>query len=396
MANDEDYIAKKRSDRIYVSRPFKVGIDKGKDARYIARVFDEAERSCFDSVDGEIVIRATHNDKVQVKAVVTSDDHGVRQLTLQSFRIYKDGVRPNEQYGINLRGSEISELLDFVEFAAKLQVTATGKLKIDRESLAHVDINMDEAARTWLSKNPDALREIVASDITSRDVVAVAYRRKQLGIFDRLLHEDGYFDEKVESRFRGREEDLWQSFFEKNRWIFGYGLFHMSTQGFTGQKLEQVIAGSNVAMSGKRIDGLLRTRGRVSATCLVEIKRHRTPLLDARSYRAGTWQPSSELTGAVAQILMSVDGMERQFQRLLVMKDENGNPTGEQAVIARPRSVVVCGSLSQFVMPNGLNEDQFRSFELYRRHLLAPDIVTFDELYERAKLIVELSEDGQN
>ena len=66
--------------------------------------------------------------------------------------------------------------------------------------------------------------------------------------------------------------------------------------------------------------------------------------------------------------------------------------TGEDAVIARPRSVVVCGSLSQFLSEYGVNDDQFRSFELYRRHLIAPDIVTFDELYERAKLIVVSSD----
>ncbi len=396
MSNDEDYVAKKRSDRIYVSRPFKIGIDKDKDARYITRVFDEGERSRFDTVDGEIVIRATHNDKVQIKAVVTNDENGIRELTLQSFRIYKDGARPNEQYGINLRGSEISELLEFAGLAAKLQVSTAGKLKIDRDSLVHVDIDMDEAARAWLAKNPDVLRRIVASEATSRDVVAVAYRRKQLHIFDRLLHEDDYFDSMVSSHFNGRQEALWQAFFEKNRWIFGYGLFHLSAEGFTGERLEQVVAGSTVATPGKRIDGLLRTRGRVSATCLVEIKRHRTSLLDAKSYRAGVWQPSSELAGAVAQVLMSVDGMEREFQRLLIMKDQDGNPTGEQAVIARPRSVVVCGSLSQFVTPFGVNEEQFRSFELYRRHLVAPDIVTFDELYERARLIVEVAEDSQS
>ncbi len=393
MSSDEDYIAKKRSDRIYVSRPFKVGIEKDKDARYITRVFDQAERSCFDAVDGEIVIRATHDDKVQIKAVVTSDDHEVRQLTLQSFRIYKDGVRPNEQYGINLRGDEIAELLEFAQLATKLQVNTAGKLKIDRDSLAYVDIDMDEAARKWLAENPGALRDIVASEATSRDVVAVAYRRKQLNIFERLLQDDAYFDSMAEAHFKGREEALWQAFFEKNRWIFGYGLFHLSADGFSGEKLEQMVAGSTIATPGKRIDGLLRTRGRVSATCLVEIKRHRTPLVSTDRYRAGAWRPSDELSGAVAQVLMSVDGMEQQFQKLLVMRDKDGNRTGEEAVIARPRSVVVCGSLSQFVTDRGVNDDQFRSFELYRRHLVAPDVVTFDELFERARLIVESSEE---
>lgn len=389
MSSDEDYVANKRSDRIYVSRAFKVGREKDKDARIISRVFDDGERSRFESVDDEIVIRATHDDKVQIKAVVTSDDQAVRQLTLQSFRIYKDGIRPNLQYGVNLYGPEIAELVEFAALASKLQVNTSGKLKIDREALSHVDIDMDDAVRAWLAKNPQALREIVESEATARDIVAVAYRRKQLTIFDRFLHDDAYFDQTATTHFDGREEALWQKFFERNRWIFGYGLFHLSADGFTGERLEQVIAGSTVATPGKRIDGLLRTRGRVSATCLVEIKRHRTSLLAAKSYRPGTWQPHPELSGAVAQVLMSVDGMEREFQRMLVMNDSNGNPTGEQAVIARPRSVVVCGSLAQFVTDHGINEEQFRSFELYRRHLVAPDIVTYDELFERAKLIVE-------
>lgn len=388
--DDADYIEKKRSDRIYVSKPFQIGVNKDREARYITRVFDEGDRSAFDSVDDEIVIRATHNDKVQVKAVVTSDDHKIQQLTLQSFRIYKDGVRPNEQYGINLHGSEITRLLQFAELATKLEVTTPGRLRIDEEALSQFDI--DDAARAWLQRNPDVVREIVEHQVTSQDVVAVAYRRKQLEAFDRLLHDADFFDKAVATKFNGSEEALWQAFFEKNRWIFGYGLFYLSASGFTDEKLEQVVAGSTVATDGKRADGLLRTRGRVGAVCLVEIKRHRTPLLRKEPYRAGVWQPSTELAGAVSQTLLTVDGMERQFQRLLVMTDKQGNPTGEEAVIARPRSVVVCGSLSEFVTDNGINHDRFRSFELYRRHLVSPDVVTFDELYERARLIVESSE----
>jgi len=389
---DADFVANKRSDRIYVTKPFKVGIEKNKDARYISRVFDETERARFDVVEDEIVLRATHNDKVQIKAVVTSDDHNVRQLTLQSFRIYKDGTRPNEQYGINLRGPEIKQLLEFIEVATKLEVTTRGKLRIDSEALAHLDLDMDDAARAWLAKNPDALREIIAGEATSRDVVAVAYRRKQLEAFARLLNDPAYFDKIASTHFKDREEAVWQAFFEKNRWIFGYGLFYLSATGFSDRKLEQLVAGSTVATAGKRIDALLSTRGRVGAACLVEIKRHRTQLLELDKYRAGVWQPSKELTGAVSQVLMSVDGMERQFQRALVMTDDNGDPTGEQAIIARPRSVVVCGSLSEFVSEHGVSEDRFRNFELYRRHLVAPDIVTFDELYERANLIVESAE----
>jgi hypothetical protein len=35
-----------------------------------------------------------------------------------------------------------------------------------------------------------------------------------------------------------------------------------------------------------------------------------------------------------------------------------------------------------------VNEEQYRSFELYRRNTAWPEIITFDELYERASYIV--------
>jgi len=53
-----------------------------------------------------------------------------------------------------------------------------------------------------------------------------------------------------------------------------------------------------------------------------------------------------------------------------------------------PKSFLVIGSLKEFVGEHGINEDRYRSFELFRRHTLSPEILTFDELYERARSIV--------
>jgi hypothetical protein len=54
----------------------------------------------------------------------------------------------------------------------------------------------------------------------------------------------------------------------------------------------------------------------------------------------------------------------------------------------------VIGSLDQFKTQTGINTDQYRSFELLRRHTTRPEIITFDELYERAKFIV--ANEGDN
>lgn len=386
---DEDYIENKRSDMIYVSSPFKIGFAKDKDAHYVSRVFDDAERSAFDFVNGEIVIRATHKSKIQVKAVVTTDEHSIKSVTIQSFRLYKkDGWRPEKEFAFNLYGHELRAFIDFIDVATKMDLSTPRRMKLDSEAMSHLDL--DDAVKQWIASNPEALKEIVDSQLTSGDVVAVAYRKKQIEVFERLLSDEAYFAKCLaDKRFHGSVEAVWQGFFEANRWIFGYGLFHLSIEGFSGVKLEQIVSGAAVATAGKKIDALMRTRGRVGSIALIEIKKHTTPLLVDKAYRSRAWAPSEELSGAVAQMLASVDGLERQYGEQFSMKDKQGNPSGEHALIARPRSVVVCGSLSEFMTEHGVNQDKFRSFELYRRHLVSPDIVTYDELLERARLIVE-------
>jgi hypothetical protein len=50
---------------------------------------------------------------------------------------------------------------------------------------------------------------------------------------------------------------------------------------------------------------------------------------------------------------------------------------------------VIVGRLSELLTQEGLNRPKFRAFELYRKNLLQPEVLTFDELFHRAKYIVE-------
>jgi hypothetical protein len=50
---------------------------------------------------------------------------------------------------------------------------------------------------------------------------------------------------------------------------------------------------------------------------------------------------------------------------------------------------MVIGSLQEFMADRGVNQERYRSFELFRQHTSSPEIITFDELYERARFIVE-------
>lgn len=81
-----------------------------------------------------------------------------------------------------------------------------------------------------------------------------------------------------------------------------------------------------------------------------------------------------------------------QSLRKLTGSDDDGNPTGEDAYAYMPKSFLIVGCLREFVTEHGVNEERYRSFELFRRNTASPDIITFDELYERACFIVQQHE----
>jgi len=266
-----------------------------------------------------------------------------------------------------------------------------GKVRIEESDLDQFAVSED-AARSLARSNPKLIIEIARHEVTEQDIVAVGYRKKVLARFRRMLEDSSFFLSEKDRLSKARDEDVWQALFEKNPCIFGYGLFYVFTSQLDDRKLEQIVAGTSVAGHGKRADGLLRTRGRISSLCFVEIKTPSTPLLENSTYRPDTWAASRELAGAIAQAHRTVQVAEKSIGTRLETKDENGDPTGEIAFLFRPRSVVVIGCLEQFVSDKGVNEPKFSSFELLRRQMSSPEVMTFDELYERARFIVEASE----
>ena len=53
-----------------------------------------------------------------------------------------------------------------------------------------------------------------------------------------------------------------------------------------------------------------------------------------------------------------------------------------------PRQVVLLGSLEEFDPGAGVNAERLETFELFRTSITDTEVITFDELYERARFIV--------
>ncbi len=245
---------------------------------------------------------------------------------------------------------------------------------------------------TAYQANPSLFRKLIANDVDAEDVVGLAHRRVQVERFRALLTDEAVFaQEAAEIDGKGKEK-VWQRFFEQNPWILGTSLATQVLTAWDVRRLEQVVAGFAVTGSGKRVDGLLRTAGRIRSMVFVEFKTHETPLLTTNEYRPEVWGPSKELAGAVAQAQTTVHMATRQIADRLQSKAEDGSDiTGDWTYMFRPRAFVVVGQLEQLVGASGDNQAKIRSFELYRRELQTPEVVTFDELLARAEWMVNTS-----
>jgi len=382
---DEEYAFERVAGRIYFSKEFTKAGTSGQKARFGTRVFKIIDRTKFVTVKKETVLRTSRGDRYQLKALFSVDDREIDTLHLQVFT-KATGV-PHESSNFCLYGDEIDELVEFAMAIRNARFDDDSKVRIGHDQLANYRLT-DEAARLLLSKNAHLLSELAAQNATE-DITAIAYRRRELDTFSRLLNDAAFFEARRQQLAASGSEAVWQNFFERNRWIFGYGLFFVFTTGFDEARLEQVVAGQNISTFGKRADAVMQTQGLIKSLCFVEIKTPETPLLRSASPRPGTWSMSTGVADAIAQSQMTVQKAQEQLHHRVFGIDQEGNPTGRSAFLLQPRSVLLVGSLKEFVTDNGVNESKFTSFELLRRQLGAPEILTFDELYERAKFIVE-------
>lgn len=339
----------------------------------------------YATVKKELVLRRTESGRTEIIAKFMEDSRGLTVVTLQAF----NGNTGNPQNThFSFVAGEIPRLLTFFEDIAAVEFGGTDKVNITDSELRKLTLSKAQAS-SLVSDNQEVFTEAVESALTKEDVVALGYRKKQVQTFGRLLTEQSYFDQIKQAKALRGDEALWQMFFERNQWIFGYGLSYFFVTGFENKKLEQVVEGHNLLSHGKRADGLMKTRGIINSLCFVEIKTHKTKLLDTSSYRAGCWAPSKELSGAVAQVQGTVAVAMQRLYGMLRLSNEDGTPTGEEVFNFKPRAFVVIGSLSEFVSEHGVNKEQLRSFEIYRNSLMGIDILTFDELHERSKFIIE-------
>jgi len=238
---------------------------------------------------------------------------------------------------------------------SNLVITDQNKVPIIRKLLEN---NLsDDIWKELVQTNPDIASKLANSKLHSDRVAS-------LRLFEDMLKNDGH------------TESNWQDFFDKNKWIFGYGLRY---QMLGIKQTQPEYGGTNITKKGGQIgDYLTVTEANVKYTCLVEIKKPSAPLLQKDSYRNGAWAVSDEFAGAISQVHANCATWEIEGSRT----DANRDIMSNIFTIA-PRGIIVIGNTNQLD-----NREKKNSFERFRNEIHNPEVITYDELYNRAKFIV--------
>ncbi len=307
------------------------------------------------------------------------------QDDIEGFEIIKL-INETEKERVKLSKFNLAQLKEFLRFIGEIDLKGITARRLKILDDQELDADSIRSVKTLLSKEGGAeLVETLINEgiISSKDIVNTSFRKRGLQIFNSLKNNPTYWNAYAaeNSLSNNSEEKVWQFFFEKNQWIFGYGLDYRY----------QEILQREVHLSDPELDGSNTVIGDYLLgdnffTTFIELKKPSTPLFGNKGNRSNSWKLSNDLIEAVSQIL------EHKASGLIRLDNKQylkGEPVKQKAYDSKV--ILIIGDWKELEKStNSLEKEiKIKTLELFRRDSRNVEILTFDELYQRACFIVE-------
>ena len=282
---------------------------------------------------------------------------------------------------ISFLGS-FKEVVDTGEFNRKYRVETADYV----EFLKTLDNSKKVQAVAELFKtaafSPDNIKSFVYQ---SRKVVIKSFlwllRNKKLpnGKTSRQYYQEKY-------KLTG-EEAVWHHFLSVNDWILGLN----ADIRFISKFIDEAKVG-NENSDGKgspKVDML----GISNYTTLIELKTSDTPIFKIQrgnNSRANTWEFSSEFIAGISQCLGQKAAFDEAYMSKTIIAPEDQIVSKDEVLNADVKVIFIIGCRYKQFPHNKQIDNQIKSktFELFRRNNRNVEIITYDEVFERAYHIV--------
>jgi Domain of unknown function (DUF4263) len=373
----EDYFHRKVANKIYISRQFENKNDVDGSIKYCSRiateVFNTSEFIDYYKIKDEILLRVTSGKKQQITLSIIESSNKVYGISCQKFTIGSGNPRFES---FSFTGKEVDEIIKTLNYISTLNLRTKERTQIRKENLETIHVSQDIASiikQLSTIQNKENLGQIISEVTNSENLVEIAdlvtinSRKKSLVKFGEMLSQD-------------LPEPKWQSFFQNNQWIFGYGLDYR----FVESHNREVQAGyGNIDFASFN-----------KFSVLVEIKLPKTELLkkhiikngeEKSPNRSDSWSLHNDFIDAISQVL----GYKANW--IIESRSIKNSDFGDFMTLD-PKVILVIGRLDSL---QSNKQDDYKNnrikvetFELFRRNNRNIEIITYDELYERAKFIV--------
>jgi hypothetical protein len=240
-----------------------------------------------------------------------------------------------------------------------------------------------------------ALKELILrADLNEDGIRSIVFesRKKQLNGFLYLLKDINYQGESSLSKYKKKytlrgEEAVWHHFLRNNNWFLGLNVDIKFIQDFYD---EQKLGIDNSKGRNSPQGDIL---GISNFTTLIELKHPSTKIFKTQKTpksRANTWDFSNDFIEGISQCLSQKNALEKSFDSKVFVNDLKERLDRNKHKTVDPNVVFIIGNREHEFPHDNLDDNHIRSdtFERFRRNNRNVDIITYDELFERAYFII--------
>lgn len=331
--------------------------------------------------------------------LVISSSWEIKTFKLKKIKLNKWNWE--EENSMSFSSFSIEKIISFLSFLNE-NITKLKEWKIELSEVSTTETVTKKQIRDFLStKNwEDIIESFLESSITQKDIINIWYRKQQLKIFEDLLNWTitlkNYRDNEYKNNFelckkywltdKSIWEKVWQYFFQKNTWIFWYWLdyrFMWIIQREADLSTKTVWWKESVNW-----DFLVWDNNYVH---FVELKLPNTPLFLKYKGRSNTWKLSDELFNAKSQILEQKASWLVKLHQKHSEEDLNYKKINWKSYDSKVMLIIwdIDEELKKSWDEEWIKEIKRKTFELFRRDSRNIEIITYKELYDRAKFIIE-------
>lgn len=279
--------------------------------------------------------------------------------------------------------SSYKDLVDTGEFTDSFKVVAKDSYVIEFKEKA-------------TAKQLEDLKELIdLTDLSSSNLRSITFeqRKKNIRAFYHLLknikHDGGLSLDIYRAKYgiRSGDEYIWHHFIKKYDWILGLNI----DARFIIEFLEEQKIG--LEDSHGRKSPITDFLGVTDFTTIIELKHSDTKIFkeNRSKARANTWDFTSDFIEGISQCLGQKFDLDKSFDHKEFVKGDNTRLDKSDIQSVDPKAILLIGNKKTEFPINNLDDTNLlknKTFQRFRRNNRNIDILTYDELFERAYQIV--------